>query len=108
MFLLLLKGIRDNSLGSVWVFFAEFGWIDVSLMSMMSTACVLYPGAPVASLIPTFRADKFFTVARYKVEASDTPDAGNIQVCIHHAGGKFDLTFSAPVRISVGFPAKDE
>jgi hypothetical protein len=52
--------------------------------------------------------DELFTVASYKVEASDTPDAGNVQVCIHHAGGKIDLVFSAPVRISVTFPAKDE
>jgi hypothetical protein len=59
-----------------------------------------------ASLIPTFRADELFTVASYKVEASDTPDGGNVQVCNHHAGGKFDLVFSAPVRVSVAFPAR--
>jgi hypothetical protein len=51
--------------------------------------------------------DERFTVASYKVEEGDTPDT-NVQVCIHHAGGKIDLVFSAPVRISVTFPAKDE
>jgi hypothetical protein len=52
--------------------------------------------------------DELFTLASYKVEPSDTPDAGNVQVCIHHAGGKFDLVFSAPIRISIAFPAKRE